>query len=68
MSNPWLDVPLADYEGHMSLLTIGQAQMRAHQFEALLKASAPGSVALQGVRLAPPHSPFQGTRRQSVRP
>jgi hypothetical protein len=28
MSNPWLHIPLVDYEGHMSLPAIGQAQMR----------------------------------------
>ncbi len=33
MSNPWLDIPLAEYEGHMSLPTIDQADMLAAQFE-----------------------------------
>jgi hypothetical protein len=32
MSNPWLNIPLADYEGHMSLPAVGQAQMIAEQF------------------------------------
>ena len=29
MSNPWLSIPLEDYEGHMSLPAVGQAQMLA---------------------------------------
>ncbi len=29
MGNPWLDIPLADYEGHMSLPSIDQARMIA---------------------------------------
>jgi hypothetical protein len=32
--NPWLHIPLADYEGHMALPEIGQACMLADQFEA----------------------------------
>jgi hypothetical protein len=27
MGNPWLDIPLDDYEGHMSLPEVGQAQV-----------------------------------------
>ena len=27
MNDPWLEVPLADYEEHMALPDIGQAQM-----------------------------------------
>lgn len=48
MSNPWLDLPLEDYEGHMSLPDIGQAQMLADQLERLLKRTSPRSVALIG--------------------
>lgn len=46
--NPWLNIPLADYEGHMSLPAIGQADMLAEQFENLLREHAPASVALLG--------------------
>jgi SAM-dependent methyltransferase len=48
MNNPWLDIPLKDYEGHMSLPNIGQAQMLADRLERLLKRTLPRSVALIG--------------------
>ncbi|HYM70233.1 MAG TPA: class I SAM-dependent methyltransferase [bacterium] len=48
MRSPWLDIPLADYERHMSLPRIGQAQMLANQFEFLLRQYAPASVAVIG--------------------
>jgi SAM-dependent methyltransferase len=48
MNNPWLDIPLEDYEEHMSLPDIGQAQMLAVQLERLLKRSSPRSIALIG--------------------
>jgi len=46
--NPWLDIPLQDYERYMSLPEIGQAQMLADQFELLIKRHSPASVALIG--------------------
>lgn len=48
MSNPWLSIPLADYEGHMALPDVGQAKMLANEFEELLQTYAPSSVALIG--------------------
>ena len=48
MSNPWLDIPLADYEGHMALPTVGQSQLIADELEALVRAHAPASVAVIG--------------------
>jgi hypothetical protein len=33
MRNPWLAIPLADYEGQMALPEIGQAQMLADAVE-----------------------------------
>lgn len=48
MTNPWLAIPLADYEGHMALPAVGQAEMVANEFEALLKSHAPQTVALVG--------------------
>ncbi len=48
MHNPWLDISLQDYEGHMSLPSIGQAQMLAEQFERLMKRELPSSVAVIG--------------------
>jgi SAM-dependent methyltransferase len=46
--NPWLDVPLDDYEGHMSLPAVGQAQMIAEQLDRALERWAPTSVAVIG--------------------
>ncbi len=48
MRSPWLDIPLADYEGHMSLPGIGQADMLATQFAQLLGEWAPASAAVIG--------------------
>ncbi len=41
MSNPWLNIPLDDYEGHMSLPAVGQAQMLAEQLDRALARWAP---------------------------
>ena len=46
--SPWLDIPLADYEGHMSDPGIGQSRMLADQFAHLLEAHRPDSVAILG--------------------
>jgi len=48
MSNAWLQIPLQDYEAHMSLPSIGQARMLADQLERLLNAHSPRSLALLG--------------------
>jgi ubiquinone/menaquinone biosynthesis C-methylase UbiE len=48
MQNPWLDIPLSDYEGHMFLPQVGQAQMLADEFEYLLRKFMPRSVAILG--------------------
>lgn len=48
MRNPWLNIPLADYEGHMSLPTVGQSRLIADQLDALVKTYSPRSVAIIG--------------------
>ncbi len=48
MSSPWLHIPLDDYEGHMLLPGIGQAQMIAEQLDRSLRRWAPRSVAIIG--------------------
>jgi ubiquinone/menaquinone biosynthesis C-methylase UbiE len=48
MSNPWLGIPLADYEGHMASPTIGQAQLLSEVFATALRQYAPRSVAVLG--------------------
>ncbi len=48
MRSPWLDIPLADYEGHMALPGIGQADMLATHFAVLLAEWVPSSAAVIG--------------------
>jgi len=48
MNNPWLDVPLADYEGHMTLPGIEQAQLLSDIFSGVLEQFSPQSVAILG--------------------
>ena len=48
MINPWLMIPLEDYEGHMALPYVGQAKMLVNEFEELLKTYAPTSAAVIG--------------------
>jgi hypothetical protein len=46
--NPWLGIPLADYEAHMALPQVGQARLLADLFAAELRARSPSSVAVLG--------------------
>ncbi len=46
--NPWLDIPLADYEGHMASPAIGQAPLLSDIFAEVLGAWSPESVAVLG--------------------
>jgi len=48
MRNPWLDIPLSDYESHMSMPAIDQADMLAAQFSDALLRFSPESVAVIG--------------------
>lgn len=48
MNNPWLEIPLPDYESHMSLPTIAQAEMLASEFSEALSRFSPQSVAVIG--------------------
>src|SRR5271165_2155312 len=48
MHSPWLEIPLQDYEGHMSLPSVGQTPMLADQLEKLVGQHAPSSVAVIG--------------------
>ena len=48
MRNPWLDIPLGDYEAHMALPAIGQSQLIADQLDILVRRYAPSSVAILG--------------------
>ena len=46
--NPWLTIPLADYEAHMALPQVGQARLLADLFAAELRVGSPSSVAVLG--------------------
>lgn len=48
VENPWLDVRLADYEGHMALPHVAQAQLLSDIFADLLARRRPRSVAVVG--------------------
>jgi len=49
MSNPWLNIPLADYEGHMSSTEVQQLDALSELFAAALERCHPASVAVLGV-------------------
>ncbi len=46
--NPWLEIPLEDYEAHMSLPSVAQAQFLADSIESLTMRLRPNSVAVVG--------------------
>jgi|SoiMethySBSTD1v2_1073268.scaffolds.fasta_scaffold1077636_2 hypothetical protein len=49
MSNPWLDVPLKDYEDHMSSAEVEQLHVLAELFKYALDCCRPESVAVLGI-------------------
>ena len=49
MSNPWLSVPLEDYEGHMRSPGVEQLTILADLFKRVLDRYRPESVAVLGV-------------------
>jgi hypothetical protein len=49
VANPWLEIPLADYEGHMSSAEVQQLEALSDLFAAALKYCQPSSVAILGV-------------------
>jgi SAM-dependent methyltransferase len=48
MRNPWLSIPLSDYEGHMALPAVDQSRMLADELAGLLQAHRPHSLAVIG--------------------
>jgi len=46
--SPWLSIPLEEYEGHMALPEIGQAQMLAGKLEFAVRRYSPKSIAIVG--------------------
>jgi SAM-dependent methyltransferase len=49
MSNPWLSIPLEDYEGHMGSAGVRQLAVLAELFKCALDRCLPESVAVLGV-------------------
>lgn len=48
MKNPWLDVPLDEYEGHMAWPSVGQAQLLGDALSLAIERFAPQSIAVLG--------------------
>ena len=48
MKNPWLEVPLDDYESHMGLAEVGQAQLLADLLRESVETYKPSSLAILG--------------------
>ncbi len=46
--NPWLAIPLSDYEAHMALPHVGQAELLANVLAEAVRVHAPRSVAVLG--------------------
>jgi len=49
MSNPWLSVPLADYEGHMKSAEVQQLSALADLFADAIALCRPASIAILGI-------------------
>ena len=49
MSNPWLAIPLADYEGHMGSAEVQQLGTLADLFDAAITDRKPNSIAILGI-------------------
>lgn len=47
--NPWLDIPLADYEAHMALPGVGQAELLAKTLQWAVERFRPRSLLVPGV-------------------
>lgn len=47
--DPWLNIPLSDYEGHMSLPEVGQLRVLSDLFAEALACCSPESLAILGV-------------------
>jgi MOSC domain-containing protein YiiM len=48
-ANPWLEIPLADYEAHMALPAVGQAKLLGSLLQRSVAAFNPGALAVFGV-------------------
>ena len=48
MTNPWLSIPLSDYEQHMNAPSVQQAQLLALTLQELVRSYSPASLAILG--------------------
>ena len=48
MTSPWLRIPLADYEAHMALPAVGQAEMLVEELQRAMHPRVPASCAILG--------------------
>jgi hypothetical protein len=48
MTHPWLEIPIADYEAHMALPSVGQAQLLAATLRQLVSTFRPRTLAVLG--------------------
>jgi hypothetical protein len=48
MKNPWLDIPLSDYEAHIALPGVAQTQLLADILAGQLQSLQPTSLAVLG--------------------
>jgi len=49
MLHPWLEIPIADYEAHMALPSVGQAQLLGNALQRTVARVRPCSLAILGV-------------------
>jgi hypothetical protein len=49
MANPWLNIPLADYEGHMGSAQVQQLDALSELFAEALERCRPASIAVLGI-------------------
>jgi len=49
MRHPWLEIPIDDYEAHMALPSVGQAQLLGAALQRTVKEFQPRSLAVLGV-------------------
>jgi len=49
MNHPWLEIPIADYEAHMALPSVGQAQLLSDALQRIVAEFQPLSLAVLGV-------------------
>jgi SAM-dependent methyltransferase len=66
MSNPWLSIPLADYEAHMASDTVRQRQMLDQVFGSILDLHQPGSLAVLGCSGGEGLEKLEGRRLERV--